>query len=438
MAQPYESAPSSESGSQLPEARHLSSTDGERRPDLLSRRVRQHAPLVPLFILLVLWVWLFYAEGALKGGASGQAFGADFAMFIGAAQVVHDGGNPYDRALLYRTESRLLHRQHLPIMTIRTTVRVGNPPLFFWALSPLAGLPFQMVADAWVLILYALSVLAFASLLAHLGWRRWTLPTLFFMLMPQTIFGPFFGNVSVLVFTGIAFALVFMRRYPVVSGILLSVAWLKPPTALPIVLLIVLFHTHDRRALVQGFVGSSLTWLALTLVTTGQGSVVNWIHGLLNYSRDMVTQPDVASFAGLYIRDVPSGMRLSIEALSVAIAVICTALAWHRYRGVGQVPLLSVAWLWALWFLATPYAHFYDEIALTIPVLALIGRDARWVTRRESIASIYLAFASLLVISVAPAGIQLLWLPLVGIMLCLYIGGRSLRAATVGPTLAPA
>ncbi len=121
-------------------------------------------------------------------------------------------------------------------------MRVGNPPLFFWALEPLPSRPFQPVALAGILVLYLLSIDGFMAALYRFGWKRYTLAALCFILMPQVVLGMFNGNVIGLVFAGIGLSLALAPRYPALAGALLSVAWLKPPVALPIVLLIAAFH----------------------------------------------------------------------------------------------------------------------------------------------------------------------------------------------------
>jgi len=386
-----------------------------------------YALLAPLFFLLMLWIWLFYAEGAFRGGPSGKSFGADFAMFVGAAKILEAGGNPYDHAQLYRTEKSFLARQHLPILKDKAIVRVGNPPLFFWALAPLTGLPFQPVSWAWSIFLYLVSAAGFLALLRYLGWRGRAVyfALALFLLAPQVVFGPFYGNGVGLVFAAIAFALVLSERHPTIAGALLTVAWLKPPPALPIVLLLFLFHFRDRKHALLGFSAGTAVLLSWMVGVTGLERVPLWLHGLTGYSQDINISPDIASFSGLYVRVVAHHVRLFAEACSVAVAMILTALAWYRYRDSTQVPFLAVAWLWFLWFLAAPYAHFFDEILLTIPLLVLFGTNGRWVTRREPAWALYCAMASLLLISASPFGIQLLWLPLVGCMLCLYVASRS-------------
>jgi len=404
------------------------------------RRRRRHLYKVlgPLFILLILWVDLFAAEGAFKGGPNGKTFGADWAMFMGAAGMMRQGQNPYAHSALYRAEKQLLSRQRLPILKHQETVRVGNPPLFFWALEPLPSRPFQPVALAGILVLYLLSIAGFIAALYRFGWKRYTLAALCFILMPQVVLGMFNGNVIGLVFAGIGLSLALAPRYPALAGAVLSVAWLKPPVALPIVLLIAAFHVARPARLVTGFSLISASLFGLTLLTTGWSSVVNWIAGLVGYSQDMRTQPDVASLAGLYVRWMPSVGRSALEALSLGLAIAITAVYWYRVRRNAPLDFARDAWLWVVWMLATPYAHFYDEMILAIPIAALLGRHGHRLNRRLPVLALYLMFFSLLVLSWTPFQVYLLPLPLAGVAACmLLVEHHSKYSSSRLPELAP-
>ena len=402
-------------------------------------RVRVFAGLAPLFLLLILWLWAFYSEGAFRGGPSGKAFGADWAMFVGAAQVMNEGGNPYDHIVLYRTEKALLAGQGLPITEKRPVVRVGNPPLFFWALRPLAGLPFRPVACTWMALLYALSAAGFLALLRYLGWSRRFVPLVVFLAMPQVVTGAFYGNVIGVCFAAIAFGLLCLNRRPLVAGALLSLAWLKPPVALPIVFLIILFHPRVRKQLVTGFVTATAGITALTILLTGTHSLQSWITGLLGYSRDMSIQPDVASLAGLYVRWAPSTVRVMLELLLLGSALAITAAFWRTRREYQDRTAVAIASLWCVWMLATPYAHFFDEMLLAFPMLVLVGKDAYRITWRLPAAATYFAFLSLMVMSATPFNVHLLPVPLlaVGVLLLRAAHDARFNSPRVPPAVRP-
>lgn len=383
-------------------------------------RFGRYASAGILLLLLILWLWLFYAEGAFRSGPGGKSFGADFAMFIGAAQVLRDGGNPYDHVALYRAESGLMHSQSLPITHRRGTVRVGNPPLFFWLLEPSAGAPFQRVAWEWMAALEAAALLGFLMLLRYLHWNATIVPSIIFLLMPPVVFGAFYGNVIGFVFLAICLSLILLRRFPEVAGAFMVLAWLKPPVALPIVLLVWLFLVPRPRRFLGGFAAATAAALALTLVATGEASLVHWVGGLLGYAHDMAVQPDVASLAGLYVLWAPASIRLLVGTAVLAAAAVLTVWTWLDLRRHPRDPIDASSWLWFVWLLATPYAHFFDLILLTLPVLVLLHHNGEFVARRGPAVVLYLMFFSLLFIQPTPFRVYLLPFPILAAAVIAY------------------
>lgn len=400
------------------------------QPEDRSSVRRMYAVIAPLLVLLILWIWLFYSEGAFRGGPGGKALGGDYAMFISAAQLIQSHGDPYDPTVLIRIETRLLHRVHVPPIDSkqRTHVRVGNPPVMYWAMEPLIGRPFTLTAWISLLGLYALSALGFIAVLRYFGWTRWFLPTVVFLLMPQVVLGAFYGNPIGIVFASIAMGLLSSRRHPVLAGAIMSLAWLKPPIALPIVLIVALFYVRKPLTFALGFGSASLSLLLLATITSGTSSIEQWVHGLARYSNDMAIQPDIISLNGFYAAWMPSGPRLILEFVSLVAAVWFTAWIWNRERG-RDTDFLASSPLWLIWMLASPYGHFYDEIILAIPLVVYFGRNGSMLTHRGPAISLYLVFASLFFISWAPGGVYLLPIPLLLIVALMF---RRARIARMG------
>jgi len=401
---------------------------------------RNYVVLVPFAFLLMVWMCLLIGDGGFENGPAGKSFGGDWAMFIGAASVMQHGGNPYDHHVLFVHERDLLRREGLPIIKRADIVRVGNPPLFLWILQPLLRMGFQSEAYPVILGMVLCNLLGFLAILQYFGWTRRPLACLLFLVMPQAVLGPFFANPICFVFLGIALALALLRKVPYCAGALLAIAWLKPPVALPVVLLIWAFHAPRPRALATGFGLTTLALLALTLTTTGISSLSQWVVGLESYSKDMAIQPDVASLAGLYVVWAPAAVRTVVGALLLATALVLTFVVWKRKRSSGPVSVMSVGWLWVAWLLATPYAHFSDETLLVVPVIALLGQNAVNVRRRYTVISLYAALFSLTVLTVTPFKVYLLPLGLVIIGVCVFRArlmpeyrALSLAATPLGP-----
>lgn len=396
----------------------------DREPVEGAHRRRPYRVIAPLVGLLLVWIWLLFALDAFKGGPKGTAYGGDFAMFFAAATMVKHGENPYDHTALYHAEASILRRQNLP-MSPANYVRVGNPPLLYWALSPFTGFRFQPVALGWMACMFALSGLGFLASLRYFGWKHWLLPLMMFLMMPQVIMGAYHGNVNGLVFAAIAGSLALMRRSPILAGAILSLAWIKPQVTLAIVLLVILFHAGRPLEVMGGFSAGTLSFLALTVAATGWNSVVAWIKGVTTFSQAINLQSDFAPLAGLYTHWASAPVRLGLQVFLLTMALACTGVVWWQRRSAAGFSFLDAAWLWFVWFLATPFAHFHDEILLTIPVLALLGRDGSRLQSPGTVLTLYLMFLSVLLLSVQPAQVILLSLPLVVAGTLLWLARRQ-------------
>ncbi|HEX6509924.1 MAG TPA: glycosyltransferase 87 family protein, partial [Chloroflexota bacterium] len=222
---------------------------------------------------------------------------------------------------------------------------------------------------------------------------------LVFALMPQVVTGAIYGNVHGPVFAALALCLVLVDRHPVLAGFVASVGWLKPQLALPLILLIFLFQTRSRRAFATGFGLATLVLLGLTAMTTGLHSVVLWIQGLNSWSQGIAREPNISSLSGLYAAWASRGLQLFFAAALLIAALGLTAVVWRKMGGRSSLPLICTGWLWAVWFLASPFTHFPDEVVLTIPFLALFGRNAARLSTRFASSALYLAFFSLILFS---------------------------------------
>lgn len=396
--------------------------------------------VLPLVLLLALWVWLLIAIGAFDGGPNADSFGTDFAMFYSAAQVTRDGGNPYDQTQLYRTEHTLMQRANVKLTSARY-VRVANPPLFFWLLGPLTRLPYKLAAYLWIAVMYALAATGALLALRGLGWKRQILPLLLFLAMPQVMLDMYYANVDGLEFLSVAGGLLLQRRSPFLGGALLSVAWVKPQIGLPLVMLIALFHTRNLRQMLAGFLGGSAALLVVPVAFLPVNAVSHWIQGMNGFRHYTKVYSDIASLTAAFSGVGSEYVSTLLEAVAILGAGAMTAVCWYRTRGRHPLPVLDVAWLWALWMLVTPQLHFHDELVLAIPVFALVGPDAAYVTKWPAAAALYIAYFSILGLAFHPLGAQWLWVPILLLIFCLRSGrdltGPSTQTDAVAAVAAP-
>jgi len=349
--------------------------------------------IAPFAFLLVAFL-MSLVGGALKhGGPANSQLDGDFAMFYTATQVSQAHGNPYNPPLLLRSETRLMRQQHIRMTIPPALVRVGNPQIFFWALGPITRLHYRLAGWLWFGFMALATAIGGLAAMRIAGWKLRVVPLLLFLSMPVTAIGYYVGNDISLVFMGLMLGLLAARRYPVLAGALMAVAWLMPSVTFPLVMLIVLFHVKDRRSVLAGLVLASIALAILTLVVLGSGSFVEWVGGLSRYSRDIASQLEIAPLSGLYVGRTSPAVRTILEAASIAVALSLTLWWWVR-NGGNQTSFARTGWLWFAWFLATPYAHGNDVVLLTVPILVMLGRNACHIMRFPAAPAIYLLFVT--------------------------------------------
>lgn len=390
-----------------------------------------------LVIELALWAVLFLGAHLFHEGPNGKGMGADFAVFVAGAQVIRDGGNPYDPAPLYSAERRLLTRERLPVTSRRNLVRLGNPPILYWALQPLTTRRFVPTALIWIGATYLLSALALAIVIPLRAGRSAVLATITFLLLPQVVVGAAYGNVTAIVFAALALGALLVRRYPLFAGVALTLLWLKPQVGFPLVLLLWAFEAPSRPRMAAGFVAGTLLLFVLTLIAVGWDLIVDWWVGLFTFSKSVAQQPALVSLSGLYAPWSSRVLSALLTAATLAIALGLTWWAWHRAGRMGST-LPSPPWLWVVWLLATPYAHFPDEIVLAVPLATLLASHAPPSPRPLSTLLLYTLFCSVIFLPQI-GGVSLLPLPLMALGVLLYrqwnrteLGDTAMIASAAG------
>lgn len=415
-------------------------------PASSARSPRQlHTVAIALAAVLAIYVGYLVQLGVFSHGANGRTMAVDAGISIAAATVLQHGENPYDPQRLFLADRRFLLRSHVPPAEVPSLAdtsasvrRVGNPPLFFAALEPFTGLDFRITGIFAVVALYLLLFLGALLTLRAIGWRRVVWPSLLALAMPPALFAGFYANSNVLVFLGIALGLALCARWPWLAGASLSLAWIKLTLGVPFVLLILLFHTRQPRRVLMGFAAASLAELVLTLAVVGLPPLGWWVHGLFGYSSDMAAQADLASLTGAYGPLLPAAWRTALEAGLLLLAVAATGATWLRASKLRPLPVRPFAWLWVLWFLCLPFAHFHDAIVLLAPVAAVLGPDARYLAPRirqllpggpgpaYPRAPFFLLYAVFLVGRLQlPLAVNLVPVPLLLVLLCCWWSRRD-------------
>jgi hypothetical protein len=423
------------------------STVDERPAGDRSARVpggrRRTVVVTGLLVLLTAWAAIFLVTAHVPRGPIDTGLGGDFATFYSASSLLASGGNPYNQAALYARERALWHEQRLGRPKYESYVRAGNPPLFYWLIGPLTSLTYRQAAWIWIgLCLVALGG-GFLLVLAALDWSRQVVPLYAFMCMPQTLLAAYYANVDALVFCGFGAALWLRRRSPIAAGAALGVAWLKPQYGFPLAALVILFLVPKPWRAVAGLALMTAVGATLSLVTTGFASLQNWGSSLAGLSNHANLQPDIVSLPGLYVYSTTVSVQLVLGVALLLVAAVLTLWWWLRSRDSGG-ELAHSGWLWVVWLLATPLAHFHYEIMLAPAVLAVLGRNAVRLATWTGAALIFVLLISVLLFPThrGHGDVQSLTLVVVGgVMVYMATGeqrsGRR-RAPYRSPCLGPA
>jgi hypothetical protein len=322
-----------------------------------------------LFVGFCAILLLAYGRQLLSAPTAGQ----DFRAFFAAGTVAAQSGDPYDWALLGRTEEALYNAPaHLLAGDLRYYDFLPYPegPWLAMVLEPVTGLPWQAVYPVFAAIMLVAIGLGGWLVLGRLGWSlpRRRLGVALACLSPIAFLNVFQGQVSALVFVGFAAACYLTTKgRPVLGGLALTLVWVKPNLGLALPVVLVLLQPSAARRMLIGFLaGSLLAFAAATLALPG--FPVSWFNELWSHWRAVQgAQPDVASLHSFYY----PGLGGVVKTLALATVMLAGAAyaIWALRRVRDPLPRALTALL--LWFAFLPYVHSFDAILL-LPVVAFL------------------------------------------------------------------
>lgn len=227
-----------------------------------------------------------------------------------------------------------------------------NPPPLAWLGSLFLPLPFGVATVLWTLLVALAAVCAWWLVAPGAGLTRWAHLAVFIGLFP-TAFGIMVGQPVALVAAAVAGAWwLSERRRPVLAGVVLSAAAIKPQLALLIpVCLLVAGH---RRMFVAWLVASAaMALVALALL----GS-----EGLQRY-REALALASQWEPTRRYAIAGPLGLGPQVYVVEAVVVAVAVVAAWRQRGGSASLPIATgiVASL-----LFTPYVGFQDFAMLVV------------------------------------------------------------------------
>lgn len=349
-----------------------------RKADWLTRsRVRGY-----LWILALLnGVTLVALVASSRHGVDRNGFllGTDFLSFWTVGRMLGAGGDVYDQAAHIAAQQAYFTQAD-------AFTAFFYPPGFLPFCYPLGWLPYFPALAAWLLATGALFVLAVMRWLRAypIAAPAWLLLAAF----PASVIQITHGQTAFLSAGLLALGALWVRPAPVLAGVLLGLATVKPQFGLLVPLVLVL--TGAWRAILAA-AATALALAGLSALLFGGALWGEWYAltraaqtamdaGTVGYAKM------VSPFAALMLLGVPSGLAYALQAaISLGVAAMLARVSWRRTYTceLGALTLAGAV-------LVTPFVLDYDMLLL-VPAMIVVA--ARGFGPWEKLA-VFLAFAA--------------------------------------------
>lgn len=310
----------------------------------------------------------------LRSGDAGW-MQTDFLSYYSGAHFVLAGhaGSMYDFNALGGYERRLV----APLHVRDGVLPYVYPPFLALALAPLAALPYGAAFSLWV----GINLLALAVTLRLLaGAANLDTDGRLVLWVAGPAFLPVFvavaqGQTSILILAALAVTgWALLRERPLLAGSALALVLVKPPYALPF--LLVLLARRQGRALLA-FVAVAGALVALPTLVFGTGVDAGYIATLqkalgwkTQFGYAPVLNHSVAGFVGL----LGGGAAATGLVVAIDVALLVT-VAWCAWQAPDMRAPLALAGIVAL--LVAPHVLIHDLSLLLLPVVLAASLRSR-------------------------------------------------------------
>ena len=297
---------------------------------------------------------------------NGYLLGTDFLSFWTAGNMLHAGGNVYDAAAHAAAQQRYFVQDG-------TYTAFFYPPAFLPVCYALGLLGYFPALATWLLATgsaYAVAVRLWFAKLAP-GRYHWTA----IAALPPVLIAVTHGQTSFVAAALLGLGALLVPERPVLAGVLLGLATIKPQFGLLVPLVLVLTRQWQVIAV------AALSAAALALVATlafGMAIWRDWLAGMgpataalesgaIGYAKMQ------SLFAAAKLMGASSQLAYGLQAcLSGIVAIAIGLAAWRQRYG----SMLASAML-AGSLLTTPFMLDYDLVLLAFPLIALLGSGFR-------------------------------------------------------------
>lgn len=261
------------------------------------------------------------------------------------------------------------HKVQLALARFDGLMPFAYPPPFLLVVTPFALLPYAASAIIWVVLTFALYIIAVRQFSPFAGWTA--------AAFPPVLVNGIIGQNGLL--TGAIFisGAMMLKQHPVRAGLVLGCLVIKPHLA---VLLPVALIAGRHWAAFAGAAASSVGLVLIALLTFGIESYTAFIDQIPLFSaiaaKGLVGWHKMASvFASLRLLGVGAGLAWGGHILVGGASALAVWLVWRSQADMDA----KVAVLAAASVLISPYIYLYDTVLLALPFvwLARSGEDLR-------------------------------------------------------------
>lgn len=329
-----------------------------------TERARGYLWVLAVLNIAMLAILLATSHGGVD--ANGFLIGTDFISFWTSGQMLHYAGNPYDGAA-HIAAQRAVHASP------GAYTAFFYPPSFLPFCWPLGWLGYFPALGLWLIATGALFVAALR------GWWReagagipfWLALTAY----PAMAIVITHGQTSWLVGGLLGIGLLNARTRPVLAGICLGLATVKPQFGVLVPLALVASREW-KVVFVAG--GTAIVLAAVSALAFGPQVWPDWLaasgraqeamrEGAVGFGKM------VSVFAALRLLGMGAALAYAVQAVAgLAVAALTLAAAWKRRWNAG---LASIVLAGAP--LVTPFVLDYDMVLVAFPLLWLAGEGLR-------------------------------------------------------------
>lgn len=323
-----------------------------------------------------IYVALAIADGYRSASQGGMPLYTDFTPRYGASLLLQTG--PAEQVFvpqaMMQASGEAARRMYGDI-TAAQAAGVGYsawmyPPTFFFAVEPLAYMPYWLAWLAWLLVTGIPYLMAMRRILPErIAWP-------FALAAPPVFFNLMYGQTGFLVGGLIGLGLVALANRPALAGVLLGLASVKPHfgVLIPLALL-----AGGQWKVFGTALATVCTMIAASVLVYGDIPWFAYIGTSMSYTAGF----DFGAFSYFPMLTVLSAMKLAgfssdtawaVQYLSAALMAILVCWVWWKGRGRPDTLGLRCAILCLATLLSVPMAYLYDAV-LVMPAAAWLLSD---------------------------------------------------------------